>query len=211
MQITIFGGSGFIGKKLSEELIMRGHSVTCVSRSGKPIDLTTAWAQKVHWLRSDILTDKNWHPAAKEADWIIDAIGILKEIPSKNITYERFILKPVQIILTYLDTQENPAKFLFLSANSAPFPLRKYMDAKLQAEQSIKAQTEQNVIFYPSLVMDKKRYSSIIGGQLIQGFKKIPGLRKLVKGYDPLSREQLAIEIANVIEGQSSRFTKRRT
>lgn len=211
MQITIFGGSGFIGQKLSEKLIHRGHKVTSISRSGKPSDLTTAWSQKVHWLRSDVLTDQHWHSAVQNSDWVIDAIGILKENPSKHITYDRFILEPVRIILTCLNTQTTPAKFLFLSANSAPFPLRKYMDAKLQAEQLIKNQAIKSVIIYPSLVVDKKRFSSVISAFSINLLKKIPGLKKLTTGYDPISREHLAVEIANVIEGKTSPYTHRRT
>lgn len=211
MQITIFGGSGFIGQKLSKELINRGHHVTAISRSGKPHDLTTSWSKKVHWLRSDVLTDDHWHPAVKNADWVIDAIGILRENPSKNITYDRFILEPVRIILTYLKTQAMPASFLFISANSAPFPLRKYMDAKLQAEQLIKEQTTKSAIIYPSLVVDKQRFSSVIGAAAINLTKKTPGVNKLVKAYDPISREKLAAEIANVIEGNISPYTHRRT
>lgn len=211
MQITIFGGSGFIGQKLSEELINRGHHVTSISRSGKPSDLTTPWSQKVLWLRSDILTDDHWHSAVHNADWVIDAIGTLRENPSKNITYERFILEPVRIILAYLNTQATPAKFLFLSANSAPSPLRKYMNAKLQAEQLIKEQTIKSVIIYPSLVVNKKRFSSVIGAFFINLLKKIPGIKKLTTGYDPISREKLAIEIANILEGKISPYTHRRT
>ncbi|WP_206912048.1 hypothetical protein IGL98_003243 [Enterococcus sp. DIV0840] len=211
MQITIFGGSGFIGQRLSEELIHRGHNVTSISRSGKPSDLTTAWSQKVHWLRSDVLADDHWHPAVQKADWVIDAIGILKENSSKNITYERFILEPVRIILAYLNTQETQSKLLFLSANNAPFPLRKYMNAKLQAEQLIKEQAIKSVIIYPSLVVDKKRFSSVISAFFINLLKKIPGFNKLTTGYDPISREHLAVEIANVIEGKTSPYTHRRT
>ena len=211
MQITIFGGSGFIGQKLSEELINRGHHVTSISRSGKPIDLTAPWSQKVHWLRSDVFADDHWHSAVKNANWVIDAVGILRENKSKNITYDRFILEPVRIILSYLKTQAMPASFLFISANSAPFPLKKYMDAKLQAEQLIKEQTIKSVIIYPSLVVDKKRFSSVISAATINLTKKTPGLNKLVKAYDPISREKLAAEIANVIEGKTSSYTHRRT
>ncbi|MBO0468868.1 NAD(P)H-binding protein [Enterococcus plantarum] len=210
MQITIFGGSGFIGQKLSEELIDRGHNVLCISRNGKPSNLTTDWARKVHWVRSDILTDTHWHSAVQKADWVIDAIGILREQPTKNVTYDRFILEPVRLILTYLNTQATPAKFLFLSANSAPFPLRNYMNTKLQAEQLIKEQASEPVIIYPSLVVDKERFSSVISAAAINFLKKIPGIKKLTKRYDPISREQLAVEIANVLEGKPSVYTHRR-
>ncbi|MBO0441029.1 NAD(P)H-binding protein [Candidatus Enterococcus ikei] len=211
MKITIFGGSGFIGQKLTEELVSRGHLVTSISRSGQPADLTESWAQKVLWISSDILQDSHWQPYVHEADWVIDTIGILFEKRKKGITYERFILTPVQTILSYLNEDHSHAQFLFLSANNAPFPLRRYMDAKLQAEQLIKEQAEQSVIIYPSLVVDKKRFSSVISAFFIDVLKKIPGLRKVVQGYDPISREVLAHEIANVIEGKPSPYTHRRT
>ena len=133
MKIVIFGGSGFIGTALCKELIFRNHSVTAISRSGRPNKLTEDWANNVHWLHSNILNDTIWQAYVQNADWVIDAIGILKEKPTKNITYERFIIDPVRQISTFLNTQETPAKFLFLSANAAPFPFKKYMTAKLKA------------------------------------------------------------------------------
>ncbi|WP_086279651.1 MULTISPECIES: NAD(P)-dependent oxidoreductase [Enterococcus] len=211
MNITIFGGSGFIGQKLIEELTNRGHDLTSISRHGKPTDLSSSWSEKVHWVRSDILNDTNWHKAIQQADWVIDTIGILFEHPRKGITYDRFILSPVQLILDYLSTHNPTAHFLFISANSAPFPLRNYMNAKLQAEQLIKASSLQYVIIYPSLVVDKKRYFSVISAFGINLLKAIPGIRKLVHGYEPISRETLAAEIANVIEGETSAYTQRQT
>lgn len=210
MNITIFGGSGFIGQKLSEVLTNKGHNVTSISRKGKPADLSDAWAKKVHWFRSDILNDIYWHKALQEADWVIDTIGILFEHPRKKITYDRFILTPVQLILDYLNTHNPSAHFLFISANSAPFPLRKYMDAKLQAEQLIKENAQPHIIIYPSLVVDKKRYFSVISAFGITFLKGIPGIKKLTTGYDLISRENLAAEIANVIEGKNSLYTQRR-
>ncbi|OTN88532.1 hypothetical protein A5819_001013 [Enterococcus sp. 7E2_DIV0204] len=211
INITIFGGSGFIGQKLIEELTNRGHDLTSISRHGKPTDLSSSWSEKVHWVRSDILNDTNWHKAIQQADWVIDTIGILFEHPRKGITYDRFILSPVQLILDYLSTHNPTAHFLFISANSAPFPLRNYMNAKLQAEQLIKASSLQYVIIYPSLVVDKKRYFSVISAFGINLLKAIPGIRKLVHGYEPISRETLAAEIANVIEGETSAYTQRQT
>lgn len=211
MNITIFGGSGFIGEKLAEELVNRGHNVTSISRSGKPTDLSSSWSTKVQWFRSDISNDTHWHKSVKNADWVIDTIGILFEQPHKNITYNRFILRPVESILNYLNEHNPTAHFLFISANSAPFPLRKYMDAKLQAEQLIKENPQQHVIIYPSLVVDKKRYFSVISSFGINFLNAIPGIRNLTQSYAPISREKLALEISNVIEGQSSVYTQRQT
>ncbi len=85
------------------------------------------------------------------------------------------------------------------------------MDAKLQAEQSINENPQQHVIIYPSLVVDKQRYFSVISAAMIRLLKDIPGIKKLVHSYDPISREKLAIEISNVIEGKTSAYTQRQT
>lgn len=211
MNITIFGGSGFIGQKLTEELTSRGHNVTSISRSGRPAGLTAPWSKKATWVHSDILQDTHWHSAVKHADWVIDTIGILWEHPNKKITYDRFILQPVQLILDYLQKHNPTAEFLFISANSAPLPLRKYMDVKLQAEQLIKDSSQPYTIVYPSFVVGKARFLSITGGRVITFMQKIPGVRKLVQNYTPISREKLAVELSNVVEGKTSLYTQRQT
>lgn len=210
MKIVIFGGSGFIGQKLAEELVKRGHHVSSISRSGKPADLTTPWSQKVEWIHSNILTDTAWQTTVDTSDWVIDTIGILFEKPQKNITYDRFIIEPVRILLQYLTQTNSRTKLLFLSANTAPLFLKKYMNAKLSAEELIKKQSPRSLIVYPSLVVDHERPFSLIGAKSIRLIQKVPGLRQLVKGYDPMSRQTLASEIANIIEGKPSIYTKRR-
>jgi uncharacterized protein YbjT (DUF2867 family) len=210
MNIVIFGGSGFIGTAVCKELIQRKHTVTSISRHGQPDTLTDEWARNVHWLHSDILNDTKWQTAVKEADWVIDAIGILKEDPAKNNTYDRFIVEPIKRIAAFLSQQTVPAKCLFLSANNAPFPFQRYMQAKREAEKLLNNQTFPHTIIYPSLVMDQQRPTSVLGGKMILFFKKIPVVNMLLKKYAPITRQNLANEIANVVEGQNSLLTQRR-
>ncbi|MFT5136744.1 MAG: nucleoside-diphosphate-sugar epimerase [Arenicella sp.] len=53
--IIVYGGNGFVGTHVAEQLIARGASVTCASRSGqRPAHLAnTAWADNVQWIKSD--------------------------------------------------------------------------------------------------------------------------------------------------------------
>nr|WP_243465371.1 NAD-dependent epimerase/dehydratase family protein [Oenococcus oeni] len=83
MKIVVFGGSGFIGQKLLEILVERGHDIISVSRHGRPDSLTEKWADKITWVSSDILNDHEWQKYVKDADWIIDSVGILFENPKK--------------------------------------------------------------------------------------------------------------------------------
>lgn len=210
MDVVIFGGSGFIGQKIAKELVTRGHHVVSFSRHGKPQELTEVWSKQVQWVHSDILTDTDWQLYVDDADWVIDTIGIIFENRRKNKTYHRFILMPVEKILAYLKTSTHQPRLLFISANNTALPLRRYMDAKFQAEQLILEHAKQNVVFYPSLVTGAERPNAELLGSLINFTKKIPLFNRLVRGYDPISNDRLAIEIVNVMEGKTSIYTKRR-
>lgn len=52
---AIYGGNGFVGTAIAEELVQRGCTVSCVSRTGTmPRHLETAkWAEKVNWIQGD--------------------------------------------------------------------------------------------------------------------------------------------------------------
>lgn len=210
MNVVIFGGSGFIGRKLMETLYYEGHQVVSISRSGKPHDEHSDWSQSVEWVKSDLLNDTLWQTSTAEADWIIDAIGILFENPKKSLTYERLIVQPVQILTNYLTEHSSKARLLFLSANHAPFFLQNYMAAKKVAEKLVLKQQSGNRILYPSLVIDSARPFSVISGAFLSFTKKIPGLRFFSKPYDPMTRQQLANEVITILAEKDSRFAHRR-
>ncbi len=153
MKVIIFGGSGFLGQQIAKILVQRQHQVISVSRHGKPATLSASWSHQVQWVCSDVTRDTNWQEQVQRADWVIDTVGILFENPRKKKTYQRLILTPVKKISSFLAQQKKPAKFLFISANTVPFPLRKYMDAKLAAEELIHQEVAEAVIFYPSLLV----------------------------------------------------------
>ncbi|MFT8329671.1 MAG: NAD(P)H-binding protein [Oenococcus oeni] len=210
MKIVVFGGSGFIGQKLLEILVERGHDIISVSRHGRPDSLTEKWADKITWVSSDILNDHEWQKYVKDADWIIDSVGILFENPKKNITYDRFIVQPVREITGFLKNNKSKNRFLFISANKGPFIFRKYMEAKYLAEKITKRQNKNNLIVYPGLVFDSAKTSSIVITLPLRILSHIPLLNKVIIGYLPIKRVTLAKEISKIIDGGQSIYTKRR-
>lgn len=56
-KIVLFGGNGFVGTAIAEELVHQGISAVCVSRTGSiPIHLENSeWAQQVAWVQGDAL------------------------------------------------------------------------------------------------------------------------------------------------------------
>ena len=74
--ITIFGGSGFIGSRLSHRLASANVDVRVVTRSVKPINQPTAHIQQLVY---PTLDETSIMKAADDADTVINLIGILYE------------------------------------------------------------------------------------------------------------------------------------
>ncbi|MDB4512309.1 NAD(P)-dependent oxidoreductase [Arenicella sp.] len=56
-KVILYGGNGFVGTAIAEELVHQGVAAVCVSRTGAmPVHLKDAeWAQQVAWIRGDAL------------------------------------------------------------------------------------------------------------------------------------------------------------
>lgn len=75
IRVVLFGGNGFVGTAIAEELIHRGVDAVCVSRTGSILVhlAKTEWAQQVEWIQGDALNpDPNLF---LDADVVITLIG----------------------------------------------------------------------------------------------------------------------------------------
>lgn len=209
MQIVIFGGSGFLGKGITEKLITDDkHQVIIVSRHEKP-DYAD---EKIQWVKSDLNTDTKWHEAVNNADWVINCIGILLPNWSKKITYHKGIVKPAKIIIDYLKTldEDTRPKFMYISAKKAPFFLAAYMHAKKQVEKfTDQLPTDQVKIIYPPVMYHQTRGYSVILAMFTNLALLIPGFGQLLSGYEPVKRDYVAEQIKIVIDGGNSKLTQR--
>ena len=54
--VMVFGGNGFVGRRICEEAVARSYRVISVSRSGCPhVWRNESWARKIEWYRADAL------------------------------------------------------------------------------------------------------------------------------------------------------------
>ena len=91
--IVVFGGNGFVGRKICQEGIKRGYRVIAITRSGcKEEWKSTDWAQKTIWYKADALNINTYSDYLSEQEpiAIFTMLGTLS--PYKQIT-----LSPEQI------------------------------------------------------------------------------------------------------------------
>ncbi|CAR25244.1 ubiquinone biosynthesis protein COQ11 [Lachancea thermotolerans CBS 6340] len=81
--LLVFGGNGFLGRRICQTAVEKGFQVTSLSRSGSPPRTANRWDKewidKVHWEKCDVLDPKSYTQYLKDADNVVHSIGILLE------------------------------------------------------------------------------------------------------------------------------------
>lgn len=115
--IAVFGGNGFLGRRICQQGIQSGYKVIAFSRSGAAPALGShhdvAWSSKVSWQKADIFNPDTYRKQLADVDAVVHSIGILFE----NLDY-----KPL------LETNINPwedLKSLVQRAQKGPNPMTK--------------------------------------------------------------------------------------
>lgn len=210
MKIVIFGGSGFVGQGIVNQLAQdKSKQITIISRSKQNKNYEK---NNITWFVSDISNDTNWQTVVNEADWVIDCIGILLPNPLKNQSYYSASTKPAEIIINYLASlKENQPRFLFVSAKKIPWPMVGYANSKATIEDAIhtKLPATKSTIIYPTIIYDKSRNYSLWLAKLVHLTAPIPLVKKITKNYQPINRKLLVKQIEQVINEKPSFITTR--
>ena len=204
-KIIVVGGTGFVGQGVLSALNNKNFELHSLSRHQFiPTDAT----DQVTYHAADLNKPGEWQDLLREADWVVDAVGILLPNPFKHINYQNSSVQPAQRLLDVLATT-HLTKFLFVSANATPFFLNAYLRAKLTVEHSAKDLLNDRAYnVYPGIVYDKSRIYSYIPAIILVTLQRIPGL-KFLQRYRPVSRKTFAIEVENILNGKESALLKR--
>jgi uncharacterized protein YbjT (DUF2867 family) len=84
--ITVFGGTGFIGRHLVPLLVRSGATVRVAVRDQHKVQVTTKSDQAVEYIQADLLDDVTVGAAIAGTDAVVNLVGILTE--TANQTYQ---------------------------------------------------------------------------------------------------------------------------
>ena len=80
--LTVFGGTGFIGRHLVALLVRSGATVRVAVRGR--VQVTTRSDQAVEYIQADLLDDVTVGAAIAGADAVVNLVGILTETPNQT-------------------------------------------------------------------------------------------------------------------------------
>ena len=154
MKVAIIGGTGFVGSYIIDQLIASDHIVRLLVRSEglSSIDRTGG----CELIEGSVQDPVALADCLSGSDAVIYLIGILREFPSRGITFEELQFRAVERVIR-LAEEQGVKRFLLMSANGVRPDGTAYQRTKYQAEEALKSSNRDWTIFRPSVIFGDPR------------------------------------------------------
>ena len=169
MKVFVAGGTGFVGGHLVRELRGAGHSVVVLShhRSRGP-------EQGIEIVRGDVMDRQAVTGAAAGCDAAINLVGIIREFPSRGVTFQRLHIEATRNVVDAAQ-EAGVRRYIQMSAlGTRQDAVSNYHKTKYAAEVYVRNSGLDWTIFRPSLVFGPRdAFVNMLADQVRQ-FPVIP-------------------------------------
>ena len=191
-KIVVIGGNGFIGAQICRMAVETRHQVISLSQSGRRGG-NGAWAKVVDWAQADIFEPANWRTYLRDADAVIDCVGIAFETPKKGLTFAR-MNGDSAILASQVAAEMKVGSFVFISAapEAAVVLPYAYLDSKQRAEAAIQKAHAHWAVLRPGFVYGWGRPWTVLPGKALRFMTKLPLVKSQLEALRPLPVEIVA-------------------
>jgi NADH dehydrogenase len=148
MKVFVTGGSGFVGTEVIRQLLAAGHEVRALVHSKSSL----ATAAGLELWPGNATEAETLTGALAGCEAVIHLIGIIREFPDKQVTFQRLHVDATRNILAAAKEQ-GIRRYLHMSANGTrPDGVAGYHKSKWAAEELVRAAGLDATIFRPSLI-----------------------------------------------------------
>ena len=174
MKVTIFGGTGFVGSHLVDQLVEQGIQPRLLVRPGHEDRVRHPDICEV--VHGDVSQPRTVITALEGSDAVVYNIGILREIRSQGLSFDELHLQAARRVMDAA-TQLGIRRFVLMSANGVRVPGTPYQETKFRAEEFARHSGMDVTIFRPSVIF----------GPGDSFFNRFAGLLRLSPGFFPLA------------------------
>lgn len=171
MQVTIIGGTGFVGSYLSDELLAAGHTVCLLVRQGSESKVRQAAA--VRTVTGDIADFDSLRRALEGSDAVIYNVGILRETSSPGCTFESTQYEGL-VNTVNAAIGVGVRRLVLMSANGVKIPGTPYQETKCRAENFALQSGLDVTVFRPSVIFGDPRGTMEFATQLFAQMVRPP-------------------------------------
>jgi len=171
MKVALFGGTGFIGSYLVDELLSQGHAPVLLIRPGS--ESKVRHPEGCELVRGTIGDPEAVKRTIQETDAVIYNIGILKEYPKRGITFDALHFEGARLAM---DTAQAAGvqRFGLMSANGVKAGGTPYQKTKYTAEQYLQTSSLDWTIYRPSVLFGDPRGRMEFATQLYRDIVSTP-------------------------------------
>ena len=171
MKVTVFGGTGYVGSYLIDELLDKGHHPVLLVRPGSRHKVRHR--EHCTLVDGDIASPDTIRTALTGTDAVIYNIGILREFPPSGVTYEALHFEGARRVMDVAE-EVGVRRFLLMSANGVKADGTGYQRTKHMAEQYLKTTALNWTVFRPSVLFGEPRGRMEFATQLYRDIVRSP-------------------------------------
>jgi uncharacterized protein YbjT (DUF2867 family) len=161
--VFVTGASGFMGRRLSEELLRRGHRVRCLVRRGSE----QAVPPGAETIVANALDAASYGPNVTGCDTFVHLVGVAHPNPAKAAEFRRIDLGSAKAAVAAAKGAA-VRHFVYVSV-AQPLPVMKaYVAARMEAEAAIRASGLDATILRPFYVLGPGRQWPALIGPLLR-------------------------------------------
>ncbi len=150
MKVFVTGGTGFVGNEVLRQCAAAGHTVRALVRPGSEGKLPVLAGVEIH--HGDATDIDTLGKGLRGCDAVIHLVGIIREFPSKGITFERLHVFATDNVVAAARDQK-VRRYLQMSANGTrKNAVSPYHRTKWRAEEGVRSSGLDWTIFRPSLI-----------------------------------------------------------
>ena len=171
MKIAVFGGTGFVGSYIIDELLNSGYDINILVRNGSENKITNI--NKCNIINGDINDSDSISNTLEDCEAVIYNIGIIREFPSRDITFENLHYKGLKAVVDY-SKKKHINRFILMSANGVKPSGTGYQETKYKAEIYLRANIRDWTIIRPSLIFGDSKGKDEFCSQLKRDMLSLP-------------------------------------
>jgi nucleoside-diphosphate-sugar epimerase len=154
MNVFLTGATGFVGSSILKKCMAEGHSVYALVRPGSEHKLPgdSLHNENFNLVKGNLHDPFSYQDSLKQCEAVIHLVGIIREIPSKDLTFQRIHIDGTKNLVEAA-VNAGVQRFVHMSALGArPTATSEYHATKWAAEELVRAGGLDYVIFRPSVI-----------------------------------------------------------
>jgi nucleoside-diphosphate-sugar epimerase len=200
MKVFLTGATGFVGQEILRHVLDAGHQVRTLVRFPSKFDEHP----KLETVVGDVTESESLQGKLADCDAVIHLVGIIREFPARNITFQKLHTEATRNMLRAAKEQKVP-RFLQMSANGTRADaLTGYHKTKWEAEQWVRQSELDWTIFRPSLIFGPRDQFVNMLADLIRKLPVVPVMGDGKYRLQPVSIKDVAAGFVNALTTSES-------